>query len=125
MAFELGVVAGLTTHFHLYTVPGQPEPRLAPGRAARRGRGSSFVVDSDARLLEETAHALADVDAALAALGPEQAAIPRVYQFNKRDLPTPSRCTRCARGSGAGAARVRGPGAEGRGVRRRCGRRAR
>jgi signal recognition particle receptor subunit beta len=87
MAFELGVVAGLKTHFHLYTVPGQPE-LIASRRAVLRGAdGLVVVVDSDARRIDENLHALADVDAALAAHGPEQAAIPRVYQLNKRDLP--------------------------------------
>lgn len=87
MALELGVVAGLSTHFHLYTVPGQPE-LVASRRAVLRGAdGLVVVVDSDPRRMAENRHALADVDAALEALGPEQAAIPRVVQFNKRDLP--------------------------------------
>jgi len=87
MAFELGVVAGLKTHFHLYTVPGQPE-LMASRRAVLRGADALVVVvDSDPRRLLENRHALADVDAALEALGQDQAAIPRVYQFNKRDLP--------------------------------------
>lgn len=87
MAFELGVVAGLKTHFHLYTVPGQPE-LIASRRAVLRGAdGLICVVDSQAGRLAENRHALADVDAALEALGREQAAIPRVFQFNKRDLP--------------------------------------
>ena len=87
MAFELGVVAGLKTHFHLYTVPGQPE-LMASRRAVLRGADALVcVVDSQASRLGENHHALADVDAALEALGREQAAIPRVYQFNKRDLP--------------------------------------
>ncbi len=87
MAFELGVVAGLKTHFHLYTVPGQPE-LMASRRAVLRGADALVVVvDSDPRRLLENRHALADVDAALEALGADQAAIPRVYQFNKRDLP--------------------------------------
>ncbi len=86
MAFELGVVGGLSTHFHLYTVPGQPE-LVASRRAVLRGAdGLVVVVDSDPRRLAENRHAIADVEAALEALGPEQAAIPRVYQFNKRDL---------------------------------------
>ncbi len=87
MAFELGVVAGLKTHFHLYTVPGQPE-LMASRRAVLRGADALVcVVDSQASRFDENRHALADVDAALEALGREQAAIPRVYQFNKRDLP--------------------------------------
>ena len=87
MAFELGVVAGLKTHFHLYTVPGQPE-LMASRRAVLRGADALVcVVDSQASRRLENRHALADVDAALEALGPDQAAIPRVYQFNKRDLP--------------------------------------
>jgi signal recognition particle receptor subunit beta len=87
MAFELGVVAGLKTHFHLYTVPGQPE-LMASRRAVLRGAdGLVVVVDSDPRRLAENRHALADVDAALEALGADQAGIPRIYQFNKRDLP--------------------------------------
>jgi hypothetical protein len=87
MAFELGVVAGLKTHFHLYTVPGQPE-LVASRRAVLRGADALVVVvDSDPRRLLENRHALADVDAALEALGQDQAAIPRVYQLNKRDLP--------------------------------------
>jgi signal recognition particle receptor subunit beta len=87
MAFELGVVAGLKTHFHLYTVPGQPE-LMASRRAVLRGADALVcVVDSQASRLAENRHALADVDAALEALGPDQAQIPRIYQFNKRDLP--------------------------------------
>jgi signal recognition particle receptor subunit beta len=87
MAFELGTVAGLSTHFHLYTVPGQPE-LVASRRAVLRGAdGLVVVVDSDPRRLLENRHAIADVDAALEALGREQSAIPRVFQFNKRDLP--------------------------------------
>ena len=87
MAFELGKVAGLQTHFHLYTGPGQPE-LMASRRAVLRGADALVVVvDSDSRRLLENRHALADVDAALEALGADQAAIPRVYQFNKRDLP--------------------------------------
>jgi mutual gliding-motility protein MglA len=87
MAFELGVIAGLSTHFHLYTVPGQPE-LTASRRAVLRGADALIcVVDSQASRLAENRHALADVDAALEALGADQAAIPRVYQFNKRDLP--------------------------------------
>ena len=87
MAFELGVVAGLKTHYHLYTVPGQPE-LMASRRAVLRGADALVcVVDSQASRLAENRHALADINAALEALGREQAAIPRVYQFNKRDLP--------------------------------------
>lgn len=87
MAFELGMVAGLKTHFNLYTVPGQPE-LIASRRAVLRGAdGLVCVVDSQAGRLAENRHALADVEAALEALGREQAAIPRVFQFNKRDLP--------------------------------------
>jgi hypothetical protein len=87
MAFELGVVAGLRTQFSLYTVPGQPE-LAASRRAVLRGAdGLVAVVDSSARRLAENRHSLADVDAALEALGQDQAQIPRVYQFNKRDLP--------------------------------------
>jgi signal recognition particle receptor subunit beta len=87
MAFELGVIAGLSTHFHLYTVPGQPE-LTASRRAVLRGADALIcVVDSQALRLAENRHALADVDAGLEALGADQAAIPRVYQFNKRDLP--------------------------------------
>jgi signal recognition particle receptor subunit beta len=87
MAFELGLVAGLKTHFHLYTVPGQPE-LMASRRAVLRGADALVVVvDSDRKRLLENRHALADVDAALDALGQDQAAIPRVYQFNKSDLP--------------------------------------
>ena len=86
MAFELGLVGGLKTHFHLYTVPGQPE-LMASRRAVLRGADALVaVVDSDPRRRLENKHALADVDAALEALGQDQAAIPRVYQFNKRDL---------------------------------------
>ena len=86
MAFELGVIAGLKTHFHLYTVPGQPE-LMASRRAVLRGADALVcVVDSQAARRDENRHALADVDAALEALGPDQVAIPRVYQFNKRDL---------------------------------------
>ena len=87
MAFELGTVAGLKTQFSLYTVPGQPE-LMASRRMVLRGADALVVVvDSDPRRKLENLHALADVDAALDAMGQDQAGIPRVYQFNKRDLP--------------------------------------
>ena len=86
MAFELGTVAGLKTHFHLYTVPGQAELQ-ATRRAVLRGADALVVVvDSDPRRMLENRQALTDVDAALQSLVQDQATIPRVYQFNKRDL---------------------------------------
>ncbi|MEO6462942.1 MAG: hypothetical protein ABIP29_07685, partial [Candidatus Eisenbacteria bacterium] len=66
---------------------GQPE-LMASRRAVLRGADALVcVVDSQASRRDENRHALADVDAALEALGPDSVLIPRVYQFNKRDLP--------------------------------------
>jgi signal recognition particle receptor subunit beta len=87
MALDLGQVAGLSTRFHLFTVPGQAE-LVASRRSVLHGAdGLIAVIDSGAERFDANRAALADVEAALAAMGPVARGIPRVYQYNKRDLP--------------------------------------
>jgi len=84
MALHLGEVGGLTTRFHLYTVPGQPQHRLSRRAVLRGCDAVVFVVDSTPgseravlsawRELEEPGF-MAAADGAV-----------RVVQYNKRDL---------------------------------------
>jgi hypothetical protein len=85
MALNLGEVGGLTTRFHLYTVPGQPEHRLSR-RAVLRGTDALvFVADSDPARLEETVASWRELDEP-GFLPGGNGGTPRVLQFNKRDL---------------------------------------
>jgi hypothetical protein len=89
MPVALGLVNGFTTRFHLYTVPGQVYYRLSR-RAVLQGLDALvFVADSHPARERANLESLADLNEHLATLGlsPHQLArIPRVFQYNKRDL---------------------------------------
>jgi signal recognition particle receptor subunit beta len=89
MPVELGAIDGLTTHFHLYTVPGQVYYRLAR-RAVLQGLDAViFVADSHPAREMANRESLADLNAHLGTLGlsaVQIARLPRAIQYNKRDL---------------------------------------
>jgi len=86
---DLGEVNGFTTRFHLYTVPGQVYYRLSRRAVLTGADGIVFVADSHPARERANRDSLDDLEEQLAALGhtPAQSArIPRVFQYNKRDL---------------------------------------
>ena len=86
---DLGEVNGFTTRFHLYTVPGQVHYRLSRRAVLTGADGIVFVADSHPARERANRDSLADLEEQLEAVGltPVQSArIPRVFQYNKRDL---------------------------------------
>lgn len=89
MPVELGNVNGFVTRFHLYTVPGQVYYRLSRRAVLQGADALVFVADSHPAREQANVESLADLEDHLRALGLTGAQIdriPRVIQFNKRDL---------------------------------------
>jgi len=90
LPIELGSVNGLVTRFHLYTVPGQVFYRLSRRAVLQGADGIVFVADSHPARELSNRESLADLEQHLATLGLDaqrQRALPRIFQYNKRDLP--------------------------------------
>ena len=90
LPIELGTINGLVTRFHLYTVPGQVYYRLSRRAVLQGVDGLVFVADSHPAREQSNVESMRDLDDHLRAhgLGVEQIRrIPRVLQYNKRDLP--------------------------------------
>ena len=89
MPIELGNVNGFLTRFHLYTVPGQVYYRLSRRAVLQSVDALVFVADSHPAREQANAESLADLEDNLRGLGCTGAQIeriPRVIQYNKRDL---------------------------------------
>jgi len=120
LPIDLGEVNGFTTRFHLYTVPGQVYYRLSRRAVLTGADGLVFVADSHPARERANRDALDDLDAQLEALGlsaAHAARIPRVFQYNKRDLRAalPIERLRAMLNSG-GAPEFEAVASEGRGV---------
>lgn len=90
MPVELGLVNGFRTRFHLYTVPGQVYYKLSRRAVLRGADGLVFVADSHPARMQANRDSLADMEQHVLDLGLERAPsprLPRVFQWNKRDLP--------------------------------------
>jgi hypothetical protein len=90
LPIELGRVNDLVTRIHLYTVPGQVYYRLSRRAVLQGADGIVFVADSHPAREQSNRESLLDLEQHLTFLGlsPEQMRrIPRVFQYNKRDLP--------------------------------------
>src|SRR5215831_18349841 len=90
LPIELGNVNGLVTRFHLYTVPGQVFYRLSRRAVLQGADGVVFVADSHPARETSNRESLADLEQHLVTLGLDERrrrALPRVFQYNKRDLP--------------------------------------
>jgi signal recognition particle receptor subunit beta len=97
LPIELGEVNGLTTRFHLYTVPGQVYYRLSRRAVLQGADGIAFVADSHPAREQANRESLADLEGALTSAGlglTELSKMPRVFQYNKRDLPSALPITR-------------------------------
>jgi signal recognition particle receptor subunit beta len=87
---DLGQVNGFLTRFHLYTVPGQVYYRLSRRAVLQGADGLVFVADSHPAREQANLDSLDDLATHMRsmALTPVQLErIPRVFQWNKRDLP--------------------------------------
>ena len=120
LPIELGEIGGLTTRFHLYTVPGQVYYRLSRRAVLQGLDGIVFVADSHPAREEANRESLTDLGTHLVTLGlpPEQLRrLPWVFQYNKRDIPAavPIERLRAALNPG-GAPEFATVASEGRGV---------
>jgi len=91
LPIDLGTINGLVTRFHLYTVPGQVYYRLSRRAVLQGVDGLVFVADSHPAREQSNVESLRDLEEHLRShgLGVEQIRrIPRVFQYNKRDLAT-------------------------------------
>jgi signal recognition particle receptor subunit beta len=90
LPIELGQIQGLTTRFHLYTVPGQIYYQRSR-RAVLQGLDAVvFVADSHPARERANRESLVDLFANLQTLGMAGEEVRRlgwVFQYNKRDLP--------------------------------------
>ena len=83
---DMGVVHGVRTRFHLYTVPGQA-PQKESRRLVLRGvDGVVFVADSHPQRMAANRESLLDLEENLEDAGLTISDIPMVIQYNKRDL---------------------------------------
>jgi len=92
LPIDLGQIQGMTTRFHLYTVPGQVYYQRSR-RAVLQGLDAVvFVADSHPAREIANRESLADLHANLTTLGVTPEEVKRlgwVFQYNKRDLPAP------------------------------------
>jgi signal recognition particle receptor subunit beta len=90
LPIDLGQIQGMTTRFHLYTVPGQVYYQRSR-RAVLQGLDAVvFVADSHPARESANRESLDDLRANLTTLGMTPAEMDRlgwVFQYNKRDLP--------------------------------------
>jgi signal recognition particle receptor subunit beta len=83
---DMGIVHGVRTRFHLYTVPGQT-PQKESRRLVLRGvDGLVFVADSHPQRLAANRESLRDLEENLQDSGLAISDVPMVIQYNKRDL---------------------------------------
>jgi hypothetical protein len=87
LAVDLGVVAGFTTRFQLYTVPGQSYYAATRRLVLQGADGVVFVADSRRRQRDENLASLQDLHEQLAAHDVDPRTMPLVFQWNKQDLP--------------------------------------
>ncbi len=90
LPIDLGQVAGLTTRFHLYTVPGQTYYRLSRRAVLQGLDGLVFVADSHPAREGGNQESLQDLATNLVTMGlsaEQLRRLPRAFQYNKRDVP--------------------------------------
>jgi signal recognition particle receptor subunit beta len=91
LPLDLGKIAGMTTRFQLYTVPGQIYYDATRKLVLRGVDGIIFVADSSVVMREENRESLENLRVNLAEIGlqfhdpSDQRYVPVVLQYNKRD----------------------------------------
>jgi len=86
MPLDLGQIAGISTKFQLYTVPGQIYYKSTRRLVLQGVDGIVFVADSSAAKMRENKESLADLEDNLKEMGKTVKDIPIIIQYNKRDL---------------------------------------
>ena len=86
LLLKLGKLAGLETSVHLYTVPGQSYYDASRKLILRGSDALVYVADSRKEAMKDNSASLDALDADLRQLGLDPRALPRIVQFNKRDL---------------------------------------
>ncbi len=87
LPLNLGSVAGMTTKFALYTVPGQVYYNRTRKLVLQGADGVVFVADSSPKMLAENIESLDNLVENLEENGLDISTLPLVLQWNKRDLP--------------------------------------
>ncbi|MGH7145475.1 MAG: GTP-binding protein [Planctomycetota bacterium] len=87
LPLNLGMVAGMTTKFQLYTVPGQVYYNETRKLVLQGTDGVVFVADSHPDMENENVSSLNNLVENLKENGIDIADLPLVIQYNKRDLP--------------------------------------
>ena len=80
-------IEGFQTRFQLYTVPGQVMYNETRRLVLKGVDGVVFVADSQWNLAQENIESLENLRENLQLQGDSLAAMPLVFQYNKRDLP--------------------------------------
>ena len=83
----VGLIRGLQTRFHLYTVPGQVVFDASRKLILKGLDGVIFVADSQIERMDENINALKNLEKNLEQQGYDIKQIPLVIQYNKSDLP--------------------------------------
>lgn len=86
LPLNLGKVAGMTTKFQLYTVPGQVYYNATRKLVLQGVDGVVFVADSSPHMMDENIESLENMLENLKTNGIDTATIPIVLQLNKRDV---------------------------------------
>ncbi len=87
LPLNLGPVAGMTTKFQIYTVPGQIYYNSTRKLVLQGADGIVFVADSRKGKMDENLESLANLEENLQEYGMDINSLPLVLQYNKRDLP--------------------------------------
>ncbi len=86
LPLDVGVIGGFKTRLQLYTVPGQVFYNTTRKLVLKGVDGIVFVADSQRPMKDPNVESLKNLRENLAEIGLTLDGIPRVFQYNKRDL---------------------------------------
>jgi signal recognition particle receptor subunit beta len=86
LPLDVGIIGGFKTRLQLYTVPGQVFYNTTRKLVLKGVDGIVFVADSQRPMLDPNRESLKNLRENLAEIGVSLDEIPRVFQYNKRDL---------------------------------------
>jgi signal recognition particle receptor subunit beta len=87
LPLDVGIIGGFKTRLQLYTVPGQVFYNTTRKLVLKGVDGIVFVADSQRPMKDPNVESLRNLRENLAEIGVSLDATPRVFQYNKRDLP--------------------------------------